>query len=218
MGNKKKVDNRFHYNNAVKQNKNFMYSDLKRSNCYGSDFTGSNFNCTSFRGAHFKGCNFFGCSFKEAEFIGTNFKKSKFKKAKFENAIFEGVNLSGVDFKDAEFKNVIFFATDLSEVKNMIFDEDEVIIFEENPELMINHELRSAFELALKNEKIKASRVLDTKEGAINAISVMVLQDDFNDKSLISGLKIAAQKIDKDFCTLSYLKKQIKLYEKQGLL
>lgn len=218
MENKKKADNRFHYNNAVKQNKNFMYSDLKRSNCYGSDFTGSNFNCTSFRGAHFKGCNFFGCTFNEAEFIGTNFKKSKFKKAKFEDAIFEGVNLAGVDFKDAEFKNVIFVSTDLSEVKNMEYDEDEVIIFDENPELMINDELKAVFELALSNPKIKASRVLDTKEGNINPISVMVLQETFNDKSLLSGLKLAAEKVDKDFCTLSYLKKQIKLYEKQGLL
>ena len=29
----------FHYNKEIKQNKNFMYSDLRRSNCYGTDFT-----------------------------------------------------------------------------------------------------------------------------------------------------------------------------------
>ena len=218
MENKKKRDDRFHYNNAIKQNKNFMYSDLKRSNCYGSDFTGSNFNCTSFRGAHFKGCNFFGCSFKEAEFIGTNFKKSKFKKAKFEDAIFEGVNLSGVDFRDAEFKNVIFVSTDLSETKNLEFDEKEVTIYEEMPELEISEELKAAIELALKNEKIKASRVLDTKNGDINPISIIVLKRWFNEKALIAGLRIIANKLDKDFCTLSYIKKSIKNYEKQGLL
>ena len=69
------------YNKVQKMNKNFMYQDLKRSNCYNSDFSNSNFNFTSLRGAHFKSCNFYGCTFTFAEFIGSNLKKSRFTKA-----------------------------------------------------------------------------------------------------------------------------------------
>lgn len=166
----------FHYNNEIKQNKNFMYKDLKRSNCYGSDFTGLNFNFTSFRGAHFKSCNFFGCTFKGAEFVGANLKKSKFKKAKFEDAIFEGVNLSGIDFRDAEFKNVIFVNSDLSGVKNINYNENEVRIFDEMPEIEISDALRDAINSAMENEKIKNSRTLDTRDKEINSISVMIFR------------------------------------------
>ncbi len=213
-----KKNDSFHLNNMVKQNKNFMYRDLRRSNCYGTDFTGSNFNFTSFRGAHFKSCNFFDCTFTEAEFIGTNLKKSKFKRAKFEDAVFEGVNLSGVDFKDAEFKNVIFVDTDLSETKNMEFAEEEVKIFEGMPEIEISEELAAAVKAAMENSKIKVSRVLDAKDGSINTISIMRLLEKYNEKTLISGLKMVAENVDRDFCTLSYLIKAINSYEKQGLL
>lgn len=214
----KKRNDSFHYNNAVKQNKNFMYNDLKRSNCYGTDFTGSNFNFTSFRGAHFKSCNFFGCSFEAAEFVATNFKKSKFKRATFEDTIFEGVNLSGVDFKDATFKNVIFVATDIDAAKNLEFNESDVRIFEEMPELDISDELKSAIELAMTNEHVKKSRVLDTKDGDINPISMIRLLEIFNERSLILGLKILTEKLEKDFCTLSYIIKSIQTYEKEALL
>lgn len=213
-----KKNDSFHLNNMVKQNKNFMYRDLRRSNCYGTDFTGSNFNFTSFRGAHFKSCNFFDCTFTEAEFIGANLKKSKFKRAKFENAVFEGVNLNGVDFKDAQFKNVIFVDTDLSETKNMVFSEEEVEIFEEMPTIEISEDLKSAVEAAMQNEKVKKSRVLDTKDGSINTVSIIRLLAKFNEKTLISGLKLVSEKVDRDFCTLSYLIKAISSYEKQGLL
>ncbi|MGL5152731.1 MAG: pentapeptide repeat-containing protein [Clostridium sp.] len=211
-------NNRFHYKDTVKQNKNFMYNDLRKSNCYGSDFTGSNFNYASFRGAHFKSCNFFGCTFKGTEFVGTNLKKSKFKKSKFEDTIFEGANLSGVDFKEAEFKNVILVGTDISECKNLSFDEKEVRIFEEMPELEISNELREAVAQAMTNDKIKASRVLDTKDGSINTISIMILLETLSEKNLISGLKLAAERIDKAFCTISYISRAINNYAKEGLL
>ena len=144
----------FHYNKEIKQNKNFMYSDLRRSNCYGTDFTGSNFNFSSFRGAHFKGCNFFSCTFRGTEFIGTNFKKSKFRRAIFENAVFEGVNLGDVDFRDAEFKNVIFVGCDLSSAKSLEYKESEVRVFDEIPELDISKELEEAVLKAMGNEKV----------------------------------------------------------------
>lgn len=206
------------YNKAIKQNKNFMYNDLKRSNCYNCDFTGSNFNFASFRGAHFKDCNFFECTFKSAEFIGSNLKKSRFRRAKLEDTVFEGVNLSGVDFKDAKFKNVIFVGSDLSGAKNLELNKSEVRIFEEPPVIDISEELHNAINLALENEKIKKSRLLDNKSGEINTLSIMILLEKFNEKSLISGLKILCDRIDKEFCTLSYIIKAIQTYQKEGIL
>ena len=188
----------FHYNKEIKQNKNFMYSDLRRSNCYGTDFTGSNFNFSSFRGAHFKGCNFFSCTFRGAEFIGTNLKKSKFRRAVFENAVFEGVNLGDVDFRDAEFKNVIFVGCDLSSAKSLEYKESEVRVFDEIPELDISKELEEAVLKAMGNEKVKNSRVLDTKDGGINPISIMILLEKFSEKNLISGLNILADRLDRE--------------------
>ncbi|WP_105176768.1 pentapeptide repeat-containing protein [Clostridium cagae] len=218
MDKNKKPSIGLNYNKAIKQNKNFMYNDLKRSNCYNCDFTGSNFNFTSFRGAHFKDCNFFECTFKSAEFVGSNLKKSRFKRAKFEDTVFECANLSGADFRDAKFKNVIFVGTDLSTAKNLEFDKSSVRIFEEAPAIEISENLKKAIDSSLENEKIKRSRLLDNKDGDINTLSIMILLEKFNEKSLISGLKILCDRADRDFCTLSYIIKSIQTYQKEGIL
>ncbi|AOR23791.1 pentapeptide repeat-containing protein [Clostridium taeniosporum] len=218
MDKNKKQSTGLNYNKAVKQNKNFMYNDLRRSNCYNCDFTGSNFNFASFRGAHFKDCNFFECTFKSAEFIGSNLKKSKFRRAKLEDTVFEGVNLSGADFRDAKLKNVIFVATDLSNVKNLELNKSSIRIFEEHPIIEMSEELKNSINLALENEKIKKSRLLDNKDGDINTLSVMILLEKFNEKSLISGLKILCDRVDRDFCTLSYIVKAIQTYQKEGII
>lgn len=218
MDSNKSHSDRLHYNKGIKQNKNFMYNDLKRSNCYNSDFTGSNFNYASFRGAHFKSCNFFGCTFIGAEFIGTNLKKSKFKKAIFEDVVFEGANLSGATFKDAEFKNVIFIDTDLEDVKDLQYDENQVRIFRKMPDLEISENLKGAISLVMENEYVKKSRTLDTKDGDIDTISIIILLEKFNEKSLISGLKILSERLNKDFSTLSYIIKAIEGYQKEGII
>lgn len=214
----KKTNDRFHYNNAQKTNKNFMYKDLRRANCYNSEFSGSNFNFASFRGAHFKSCDFFGCTFEWTEFIGSNLKKSKFKKAEFKNVVFEGVNLEGVDFDGAKFKKVIFLNTDISNAVNLEFKDKDVMILDKFPKLEISEKLQDAIDKAMTNEHIKKSRVLDTKDREINTVSIMRLQDNFNEKALVEGLKIAAERIDRDFCTLSYLIKSIEKYREEGLL
>lgn len=203
----KKIIENLKYNNTQKTNKNFMYRDLKRSNCYNTNFSGSNFSFASFRGAHFKSCDFFDCKFEWTEFIGTNLKKSKFKKSIFKNVVFEGVNLDGVDFLDAKFEKA----------KNLFLPE-ETRVFEIMPELNISDSLKKAINLAMENKYIKNSRTLDTKEGEINPISVMLLLENFNEKSLIKGLNLMNEKVEKDFSTLSYIIKTIKCYAKLGLL
>ncbi|MEG0856932.1 MAG: pentapeptide repeat-containing protein [Terrisporobacter sp.] len=218
MTNNKKLDSALKYNKAQKMNKNFMYQDLKRSNCFNCDFSKSNFNFTSLRGAHFKGCNFFGCTFTFAEFVGSNLKNSKFTRAKFEDTVFEGAKLDGVDFSSATFKNTIFVNCDISKATNLNFNEGEVKIFDEMPTLEISEKLESALKIAMENKFIKKSRTLDTKDGEINSISIMILLDKFKEQRLAEGLVLLSEKVDKEFCTLSYILKNLQSYKEQGIL
>lgn len=208
---KKNVNDKFNYNKIKKLKKNFMYKDLRRSNCYNCDFSESNFNYTSFRGAKFKSCNFYGCTFESAEFVATNFNKSKFKKAKFKNTIFDSVNIDGVDFNGAKFENVIFVGTDISKAENLKLSSNTKI-FDEMPKLEISEELENAVKNAMTNTYIKNARVLDTKDGSVNPISMMILLEKFDEETLIKGLNILQENLDKEFCTLSYI---IKFIEKQ---
>lgn len=217
-GGMKKTQDGWNLKNAEKMNKNFMYKDLKRSHCYDCDFSGSNFDYASFRGAHFKSCNFYGVSFKAAEFVGTNLKKCRFKKAKFEDVVFDGVNLEGADFATAIFKNTIFVGCDVSKAKNLNTISVNIKIYDTYPELEMSEALTKAIEEAMTNAHIKAARVLDTKEGTINTISVMRLLEQFDEEILIKGLKLMKNKISNDFCTLSYLTKFLAKHESEGLI
>ena len=214
----KKNEPGLNYKNADKQNKNFMYNDLRRSHCYDCDFSGSNFDFTSFRGAHFKSCNFYGCTFKAAEFVGANLKKSKFKKARFEDVVFEGANLDSVDFEGASFRNTLFIGTDVTKAKNLKIESANITIYEAMPELEMSEELIAAIEGAMNNPYVKKSRVLDTKEGTINTISVLRLKEQFEESTLIKGLNLIEKRIDNGFCTLSYLTKFLAKHEAEGYI
>lgn len=211
MANNQSVKGNFTYNNIEKKNKNFMYKNLRRSNCYNCNFSNSNFNFASFRGAHFKSCDFSKCTFTWAELIGTNFKGSNLKSAKFENTVFDSVNLDGADFKDAEFKNTIFLSTDTEKAINLNMKNSGIKVFNEMPQIDISDELRTAVINSMKNKYVKESRVLDTKDGSLNLLNLMILLQNFNEETLIRGLNIIASELDKDFCTLSYI---IKFMEK----
>lgn len=218
MAIQKKVIDNFNYNNIKKTNKNFMYKDLRRSNCYNCDFSGSNFNYASLRGAQFKSCDFHECTFESAEFVATNLKRSKFKQAKFENVVFDSANLEGVDFKGAEFKNVIFVSTDINKAINLDLSNSNVKIFYEMPKLGISEELENAAKEAMTNEYVKAARVLDTKNGSVSPISMMILLENFDEGTLINGLNAIKENLDKEFCTLSYIIKLLKTYQIEGII
>lgn len=211
MANNRNIQTSFHYENTEKKDKNFMYNNLKRANCYNCNFSGSNFDFTSLRGAHFKKCGFIKCSFRNAEFIGSNLKGCKFKNAIFENTVFEGANLDAADFKDAEFKNVIFVGTDVTKARNLNTNNPEIKVYDEMPELEISDELKEAVDKAMENKFIKAARVFDTKDGKINTITMMTLLDKFDEKKLIRALNILTEDIDRDFHTVSYIVKKIKM-------
>ena len=210
MARNQSITGNFIYNNIEKKGKNFMYKNLERSNCYNCDFSNSNFDYVNFRGAHFKSCNFFKCTFKWSEFIGTNLKGSNFKNTIFENTIFDSVNLDGVDFKDAEFKNTIFLSTDVTKTKNFNFKQSGVKIFSEMPQLEISEDLRIAVVNVMRNKYVKEARILDTKDGNINIINLMILLENFDEETLIKGLNIIEGQLDCDFYTLSYIIKFLK--------
>ena len=214
----KRLNDQINYSNRKKSGSDFENKDLRRSNCFSSDFSNSNFNHASFRGAQFKSCNFSECSFESTEFIATNLKNSRFKKSKFENTIFHSAKIEGVDFEEAEFKNVIFVSTDISKAVNLDLSNEEIKVFDKMPELEISEDLKIAVKTAMKNEYIKFARVLDTKDGAISSISMMILLENFDEETLIKGLDLLKRKIDKNFGTLSYLIKELKLYKNDGLI
>jgi len=200
----------FNYNKIEKKDKNFMYKNLERGNCYNCDFSGSIFDYVNFRGAHFKATNFFMCSFKWAEFIGTNLKDSDFTSVVFENTIFDSVKLEGANFKDAKFINTIFLSTDVNKAKNLNTKDPAIRIFDDMPQLEISEELKNAALNTFKNKYIKASRVLDTKDGDLNNLSIMILLENFDEETLIKGLNLISAQLDRDFYTLSYIIKFIR--------
>jgi hypothetical protein len=205
MARNQSVKDNFVYNNIEKKDKNFMYKNLERSNCYNCDFSNSIFDYVSFRGAHFKSSNFFDCSFKYAEFIGTNLKDSNFRNATFENAVFDSAKLEGVNFKDAKFINTIFLLTDVEKAKNLNTNSPGIKIFNEMPQPEISEELENAVLNAMKNKYIKDSRVLDTKDGGLNMLNLMILLENFDEATLIKGLDMLQTQLDRDFYTLSYI-------------
>lgn len=211
MGRNNRPQGSFNYDNIEKKDKNFMYMDLRRSKSYNVNFAGSKFDFVSFRGAHFKSCSFLECSFKGAEFIGSNLRGCKFKNALFENTVFEGAKLDGVDFKGAEFKNVIFVGTNFDDVRNLNLKDDEIRVFEEMPVIEVSEELEKATLSAMENKFIKFSRVFDTKEGKLNHLTLMILLENFSEEELISGLEVIKNTIDKDFHTLSYIIRYMKI-------
>jgi len=210
MARNQSVKGNFNYNNIEKKDKNFMYKNLERSNCYNCNFSGSNFDYASFRGAHFKSTNFFKCSFQWSEFIGTNLKDSDFKNAVFENTIFDSAKLEGTNFKDAKFINTIFLSTDISKAKNLNYKDPGIKIINEVPKLEISEDLKNAAFNTFKNKYIKASRVLDTKDGDLNYLNIMILLEQFDEETLIKGLNLITDQLDRDFYTLSYIIKFIK--------
>ncbi len=206
----KRMNNQMNYNHKEKVNMDFTSKDLRRSNCFNCDFSGSHFDYTSFRGAQFKACKFTECTFDAAEIVAVNFKNSSFKEAIFENTLFDSVNLEGVNFEGAIFKNVIFVATDLSKAINLELSGQDIKVFNEMPALNISKELEKAAQAAMKNEFVKYARVLDTKEGQVSPISMMRLLEEFDEETLIKGLKMMKNGIDKDFCTLTTIIEAIK--------
>lgn len=218
MTESKRMNDQISYRNRKKVEADFAGKDLRRSNCYNCDFTKGNFNDVSFRGAQFKGCTFNEATFDAAEFVAANLKNSRFKGVKFVNTIFDHVNLENADFEGATFENVIFVETDLSQAMHLVLDNQEVQVFDVRPEIQVDERLEKAVKSAMNNEYIKYARVLDTKEGKMNAVSMMILLEQFDEEAIVKGLGMLKKNIKADFATLSVMIKLLEGYEAEGLL
>jgi len=210
---KRTVTDRINYSNRKKMNADFSNKDLKRSNCFSTDFTGSDFDQASFKGAQFKNCNFTDCNFDSAEFVATNLRNSKFVNAQLKNVIIDSANLDGVNFENATFDNVIIAHTDTSKAINLDTSVKGIRLFHELPELNISERLERAVRASKKNEFIKKAGVLDTKDGKVNPVSVMILLENFSEEVLITSLSKLKTDLNQNFYTLSYLINAIKAYQ-----
>ena len=208
----------FNFNNIDKVGKTFMYHNLTKSKCYNPNFSQSNFDFACFRGAHLKSCFFNECSFKGSEFVGSNLKDSKFTGAQFEDVVFESVKMEGADFKDAQFKNTIILSSNLDGVKNLDLNDENIRVFDEMPQVSMSTELQELIEGLMTNAFIKKSRVLDTREGNINLLSVMILLEKFDEETLIKAFKVIEPHIERDFFTLSFIIRLITKLEKDGII
>jgi hypothetical protein len=86
------------------------------------------------------------------------------------------------------------------------------------PQLEISEVLSNVILNALENKFVKESRVLDTKDGTLNMLSIMILLENFEEATLIKGLDIIQAQLDRDFYTLSYLIKYIQNCKTNGII
>ena len=208
----------FNLTNAERKQRNYMYKNLTQAKCYNCNFSESNFDYVSFRGASMKSCKFTGCSFKSAEFVGTNLKESDFMNARFENVVFESSKLMDVNFKGAIFVNTIFLSTDTEGAKNLDLNDENIKVYEEMPVIEISEALKVAVETAMTNKFVKKARVLDTRKGEINYLSLIILLKHFDEATLIKGLSNLESHIDREFFTLSFIIGLIAKLEKTSII
>ena len=159
-----------------------------------------------------KSCKFYGASFIGTEFVGSNLKESHFNNAVFEDVVLESVKLKDTSFKGASFKNVVFLMTDTTEVKHLNMEDEGIRVFNEMPKLDMSEALKEAIEKAMVNKHVLKSRVLDTRSGDINTLSVLLLLERFDETTIIQGLMDLDNRIDRDFYTLSFIINIIKKY------
>lgn len=214
----KRANDQINYKNKQKVGVDFSHKDLRRSNCYNCNFSESQFTEVSFRGAQFKACKFNDATFTGAELVAANFKNSQFKGAKFENVLFDNVNLENVDFEGATFTQVIFVGTDVTKALNMDLSGQGIQVFEQMPTLDMSKELQKAVVAAMTNEYIKYARVLDTKEGKVSPISMMLLLQEFDEETLIKGLKHLKKSVDQNFSTLGFVREAIRTYSQAEMM
>jgi len=117
-----------------------------------------------------------------------------------------------------EFDISIFLSTNIENAKNLNLKDQNIKIYNEMPQLEISEELEKAVKNIMKNDYVKKARVFDTKEGNINLLNLMILLDNFDESTLIKGLKIIQVELDRAFYTLSYIIKLLKTYQKEGML
>ena len=209
----------FSYNNSDKQNSNIMYKDFEKTKSYHTRFINAQFTGTSLRAAQMKYCDFTGCVFSGSEFIGTNLRGSKFINAKFANCIFSGLVLDKANFRGAIFSNCYMVGVSGKSAYN--FPEDlsgNVVLPAMPPQDSISRELSVVIESLRENDYIRRSHTLHLKNGKINTLTIMILNELYSNDQLIQLLPLLPKVVSTQFYTVSHLKAYLKKAEKVDIL
>lgn len=197
----------FSYSNKQLENKKFLYKDFEKSKSYNSKFKEVDFVGTSFRAAQFKYCTFIDCVFEESDFIGTNLRGSRFINCSFTNCLFQSTNCN-----KTQFKNCLYTHCYLDGNKSSVFQsstEFTTINIKENP-INILPELLKEIENLRTNDYIRRSHTLHSKQKKINYTTLFILLEEYTQEELIELLPHISKYIDREFFTISYLKKLLK--------
>lgn len=209
----------FSYNNATKQNSNFMYKDFEKTKSYHTNFENAHFAGTSLRAARMKYCNFTNCVFTGTEFIGTNLRGSKFICAKFIDCIFSGVVLDKANFKGATFSNCYIVGVSGKSAYNFPNNlSGNIVLSTMPPQKAIDNQLNTIIESLREQDYIRRSHTLHLKGGKVNTLTIMILREKYSNDQLIHLLPLLPQFVTTQFYTVSHLKALLKKAEKGAIL
>jgi hypothetical protein len=211
--------NIFSYNNENREGSKFIYKDFEKTKSYNSKFASAEFRGTSLRGAQMKFCDFTGCTFSGVDFIGTNLRGSNFTEAKFFKCIFSSTVFERANFKNAVFENCYMAGTSLKKAKNVPDHCAGVKIVSEFPPLeSISNELLQLIQSLRENDIIRRSHTLHGKNGKINQLSLMILEESYTEDELIRYFRKLPEYVTTQFYTYSHLEALLKKIAKESIL
>jgi len=209
----------FSYKNDDRSGSTFQYKDFEKTKSYNSKFVHAKFIGTSLRAAHMKYCNFDNCLFDQVDFVGTNMRGSSFIGARFIKCTFVSAVFEKANFKNAIFENCYWVVTSHANIRNFPEDSDGIKILTSFPSQdTVNPELLQVIESLRKNDIIRRSRTLHGKNGKTNTVSLMILNQEYDDDDLVQLLPKLPQLITTQFYTLSYLQSLLKKAMKDAIM
>lgn len=209
----------FSYKNADRRGRNFEYKNFAYSDTYRTIFVHSKFLGNNFHRAKFKYCNFNGCLFQFIEFSSVNFRGSKFKGARFENVVFDSCVFSNANIQNAVFHNVYFINSSIKNTGGQpVLENVQAFNFKECY-VEVKQDMIESLRHCEKNSYIYKSGTLHSnKKGTVyfinengerivypaNGINILRLLDNFSSEEIEQALNEAAEKIAREFSSLSY--------------
>lgn len=197
----------FSYSSKQIESKKFQYKDFEKTKSYNTTFKETAFIGTSFRAAQFKYCTFIDCNFVESDFVGTNFRGTKFINCSFDKCLFQSTNCERTGFKNCTY-NCCYL--DGNRVDCFKCSTGITIIDLKETQLNILPELVEEIENLRTNDFVRRSHTLHLKRSKINMATLFILLQEYSQEDLINLLPCIPAYIDRDFYTISYLKKLLK--------
>ena len=205
----------FSYSNKQIEGKKFQYKDFEKTKSYNSTFKDTAFIGTSFRAAQFKYCTFINCDFVESDFVGTNFRGTKFINCSFDKCLFQSTNCEGTGFKNCKYNCCYLNGNSVDCFKCL---SGITVINLKETQLNVLPELVKKIESLRTNDFVCRSNTLHLKQSKINMVTLFVLLQDYSQEDLINLIPRIPAYIDRDFYTISYLKRLLKIAMKGDII